>query len=113
MRTVYDRLLDVLLVLAAAAVHVWAAVRADALPPGGVFEALVAFGPLAAYAVAVVLLLVRGQRAGLQAACVLAWLLALFALPSGSNGLRFVLAAVVLSVAVGRPRFSSDRADAG
>ena len=108
-----DRLLDVLLVGAAAAVHVWAARRADALPPDGVFEAVVLGAPLLADLAAAALLL-RATAAVCRSPARSAWLLVLFALPSGQNGLRFVPVAVLLSVALVRPRLvSSDRADAG
>ena len=109
-----DDLLDALLVLAAAGLHLFAAARLDALPPSGVFESLLVGLPLVAHAAAVVLLVLRDRR-GLQGACLLEWLVVLYTLPASFLGLAFVPAALVLSLALARPRrrVSSDRPGGG
>ena len=56
----------------------------------------------------------RGERRPLVAAAVWAWMVSLFTLPAGFLGIAWVPAAVLLTVAVQRPRLvSSDRPAAG
>lgn len=109
-----DDLLDAAIVLGAAGLHVLALERLDALPPSGTFETVLFVLPLLAHLVAVVLLVVRHDRRGLQGACLLQWLLVLYTLPASFLGLSFVPAALALSLALYRPRrLSSARPDEG
>lgn len=107
-----DDALDAVLAVVATGLHVAAAAAADYLPPDDVFDAVLGGLPVVAGVAAVVLLL-RSDRRGLQVACTLAWLLVLFTLPAFSICVTLVPAAVVLSIAVFRPRLSSGRPAAG
>jgi hypothetical protein len=109
-----DDLLDAAIVLGAAGLHVLAVRRLDALPPSGAFETVLLVLPLVAQLLAVVLLVGRRDRRGLQGACLLQWLLVLYTLPASFLGVSFVPAAAVLTLALYRPRrLSSARSGGG
>lgn len=99
-----DDLLDTLITLAGLALHVAASYQLDVFPPNGGFEAFIVGLPLAVGAVAIIALLVRGERRPLKTACLVEWLLALYTLPASFVGLAFVPSAAVLSIAVFRTR---------
>lgn len=102
-RTVVSTALEAVLVLVAAGLHLAAAEYNDVLPPYGALETGVVALPLLGHAVALVLLLVRRDRRGLQGACLLQGLLVLYLLPAGSEGVSFLPAALALVLAVWRP----------
>ena len=108
-----DDVLDTSLVVLAVALHLAAAARLDRLPPGFGIDLLLVDAPVLLGVLAVVALLARSDRRPLQVACTLEWLLVLLTLPAFGRGLALVPAAIVLSVAVFRPRLSSDRQVAG
>lgn len=108
-----DDAVDAALALAGAGLHAAAAAYLDRLPPGLGLDLLLVVLPVLLCVGAAVALAVRGERRPLQVACTLSWLLVLFTLPAYFLGLAFVPAAAVLSVAVFRPRVSSDRSVAG
>ena len=74
---------------------------------------LVAGAPLVAAVAALVLLLARGDRRGLQVACTLQWLVVLFTIAALSIAATLVPTAVLLTIALVRPRLSSARPVAG
>ena len=75
-------LIDAGLVLAALLLHAGGAFLIDMMPPNRPFEVLLIGLPALVLLVALAAVLVRGERRPLQAACVLQWLLVLFALPA-------------------------------
>jgi hypothetical protein len=93
-------LIDAGLVLAALLLHAGGAFLIDTMPPNRPFEVLLIGLPALVLLVALAAVLVRGERRPLQAACVLQWLLVLFALPAKLAGLAFVPAALALSAAL-------------
>lgn len=97
-----DDLLDTPLILAGSALHVAACYRLDYVPPNRGFEVLVVGLPLAVGAVAALAVLIRSERRPLQAACLLEWLLVLYALPANFVGLAFVPSAAALRVGLFR-----------
>lgn len=108
-----DDVLDALLALLALGLHLAAAGYQERLPPDSVLDVLLVVVPALAIAAAVVLLVVRRDRRGLQVACTLEWLLVLFMLPAFFMGLAYVPAAAALTAALVRPRLSSGRPVAG
>ena len=97
-------LLDAVLAVAALAAVLLAARQLDVLPPEDLFEgSLVGIGTLA-HVVAVALLLVRGDRRALGVTCLAVWLLVLVALPAYLIGLYFTPGALLLTLALYRPR---------
>lgn len=110
-----DSLLDAGLASLAAGVHLAMAGLVGRFPPEpelGV-ELLFVGLPVLLAATAAVTLLVNGDRRPLQVACVYTWLAALFTLPAFFLGLAWVPTAAVLTLALVRPRVSSDRSAAG
>ena len=108
-----DDAIDAVLTAVAVGLHLAAARSLDRLPPGFGLDLLLVDAPVLAGVVAAVAVLARSERRPLQVACTLEWLLVLFTLPAFGRGLALVPAAVVLSVAVFRPRLSSARPAAG
>ena len=108
-----DDALDAVLAVVAVGLHLAAASSLDRLPPGFGLDLLLVDAPVLIGALAAIALLARSDRRLLQVACTLQWLLVLFTLPAFGRGLALVPAAVVLSVAVFRPRLSSDQPAAG
>ena len=107
-----DDLLDAGLALLAAGVHVAMAAVVDRFPPSWDFSVVFVVLPVLLSAVAAGAL-VLGERRPLGAACVYGWLVVLFTLPAQGLGLAWLPSALVLTVAVARPRLSSDREVAG
>lgn len=107
-----DDLLDATLAVLAAAVHVAMASVVDRFPPDLDVSLLFVALPALLAAAAGLVLLVRSERRPLQAACLLTWLMVVFTLPAGL-GWAWVPSAVVLTVAVFRPRLSSAPSAAG
>lgn len=107
-----DDLLDAGLASLAAGVQLAMAALVDRFPPQLDMSLLfVGLPALAAAAAAVALL--AGERRVLQGACVYTWLMAVFTLPAYGLGLAWVPAALLLTLAVARPRLSSGPAAAG
>ncbi|MBC7374812.1 MAG: hypothetical protein H7323_12565 [Frankiales bacterium] len=104
-----DDALDAGLAAVAVGLHLAAASALDRLPPGFGLDLLLVDAPVLAGVVAVAAIVLRSDRRPLQVACTLEWLLVLFTLPAFGRGLALVPAAIVLSVAVFRPRLSSGR----
>ena len=111
-----DDLLDAGLASLAAGTHVAMAFAVDRFPPGADLSLLFVGLPPLLSAVAAVALLVRGERRPLLAAAVLGWLVVLFTLPAQFLGLAWLPSAVLLTIALQRPRLgdavSSGRAGA-
>lgn len=95
--------IDVALVLVALGLHVGGAFLLELSPPDRPFEYFVVGVPAIVLVAALALLYARGDRRGLQAACLVQWLLVLYTLPAKFAGLAFVPSAVVLSLALLRP----------
>ena len=108
-----DDLLDAGLALLAAGVHLGMAAVVDRYPPAFDFSVVFVVLPVVLSIVAAVALLVPGDRRPLQAACVYGWLVVLFTLPAQGLGFAWLPSALVLTVAVARPRLSSAREAAG
>ena len=108
-----DDLLDAALAALAAGVHVAMAAVVDRFPPELDFSVVFVVLPVVLAVVAAVALLVPGDRRPRQAACLYTWLMVLFTLPAQGLGLAWLPSALVLTVAVARPRLSSDPAVAG
>ena len=111
MRRSRDDVVDATLAVLAAAVHVALASVADRLPPDGAVSLLFVVFPPAAAATAAIVLLLTGDRRLLQGACVYTWTMAVFTLPAYFLGLAWVPSAVILTVAVLRPRLTAAPAD--
>ena len=108
-----DDLLDAALALVAVGVHLAMAASVDRLPPElDVSVLFVVLPPVLALVAAGAVLVARDLRP-LQLACLYTWLMVLYTLPAQWLGLRWVPTALVLTVALVRPRFSSDRAATG
>ena len=108
-----DSQIDAALASLAAGVQLAMAALKDRFPPELDLSLLFVGLPALLAAVAAVVLLVHGDRRPLLVACVSTWLAALFTLPAYGLGLAWVPAALVLTVALARPRLSSDRSAAG
>lgn len=108
-----DDLLDAALALLAAGVHLGMAAVVDRFPPVFDFSVVFVVVPVVLSVVAAVALVVPGDRRPLQAACLYGWLIVLFTLPAQGLGFAWVPSALVLTVALVRPRLSSARAAAG
>lgn len=93
-------LIDAGLVLVALLLHAGGAYLIDMMPPNRPFEVVLIGLPALVLVGALVAVLARGERRPLQAACLLQWLLVLFALPAKLAGLAFVPAALALSAAL-------------
>lgn len=112
-RPAADDLLDAALALLAVGVHLGMAATVDRFPPELDFSAVfVALPPLLCVVAALALLVARDSRP-LQVACLYTWLMVLYTLPAELLGLRWVPSALVLTLALARPRFSSDRSATG
>ncbi len=108
-----DSLLDAALAALAAGVHLAMAAVVDRFPPSFDFSVVFVVLPVLLSAVAAVALLVTGDRRPLGAACLYGGLMVLFTLPAHGLGAAWLPSALVLAVAVARPRISSDPAAAG
>ena len=108
-----DDLLDAGLGTLAAGVHLAMASVADRFPPEADFSLVFVVLPAVAAGVAALVQLVTGDRRWLQGACLYAWLIVIFTLPAQGLGLAWVPSALVLTLAIARPRLSSDPSDAG
>jgi hypothetical protein len=108
-----DDLLDAGLASLAAGVHLAMAGLVGRFPPPPDVSLLFVALPAVAAAAAALALLVAAERRVLQVACVYTWLMAAFTLPAYGLGLAWVPSAVVLTVAVVRPRLSSGPAASG
>lgn len=106
-----DALLPTLLIVAALGLHGAAGYRLDYVPPDRLFEVVLMGLPVLAGVVALLALVLRGERRPLQAACLLQWLMVLYTLPASFAGLAFVPSAVALSAATSRTA-TADRATA-
>lgn len=96
-------LIDAGLVLVALGLHLGGAFLLDLFPADRPFEHVVVGVPAIVLVAALVLLYARSDRRGLQAACLVQWLLVLYTLPAKFAGLAFVPSAVILSLALFRP----------
>jgi hypothetical protein len=96
-------LIDAGLVLVALGLHLGGAFLLDLFPADRPFEYVVVGVPAIVLVAALVLLYARSDRRGLQAACLVQWLLVLYTLPAKFAGLAFVPSAVILSLALLRP----------
>lgn len=108
-----DDLLDAVLAALAAGVHLAMAAVVDRFPPSFDFSAVFVVLPVLLSVAAAVALPVTGDRRPLQAACLYTWLMVLFTLPAQGLGAAWAPSALVLAVALARPRLSSDRPAAG
>jgi hypothetical protein len=108
-----DDLLDAGMASLAAGVHLAMAAVVDRFPPEVDFSVVFVVLPVVAAVVAALALLVRGERRPLLVAGVYAWLVVLFTLPAQGLGVAWVPSALVLMVALARPRLSSARPAAG
>lgn len=106
-----DDLIDAVLVLAALAAFLVASRQLEVLPPGSAFEWLLVAGVTLAHLVSLGLRVARRDRRPLGATCVLVWLLVLFALPAYFIGLYFAPCALLLTLALYRPRATKATAD--
>lgn len=106
-------LLDAGLALLAAGVHLAMAATVGRFPPELELSALfVAMPPALSVVAALVVLLLRDLRP-LQLACLWTWLMVLYTLPAQLLGLAWIPSALLLTLALLRPRVSSDRSAAG
>jgi hypothetical protein len=85
----------------------------DRFPPVLDFSVVFVVLPMVLSGVAALALLASGDRRPLLVAGVYGWLVVLFTLPAQGLGLAWLPSALVLTIALSRPRLSSDRADAG
>ena len=108
-----DDLLDAALAVLAAGVHLGMAAVVDRFPPVLDFSVVFVVLPVVLSVVAAVALVVPGDRRPLGAACLYGWLMVLFTLPAQGLGLAWLPSALVLTVAVARPRLSSAPGAAG
>ncbi len=99
-----SRVLDAVLVLAAVGLHLLGCSWLNILPPFGALETGLLVLPLLAQAAALGLVIVRNDRTGISLACLFQWLVVLYLLPSGLQAFEFAPAAIVLSLALLRPR---------
>ena len=108
-----DDLIDAGLATLAAGVHLAMAARVDRLPPELDVSVLFVPLPVALCLVAAAALLLARDARPLQLACLYTWLMVLFTLPAELLGLNWVPSALVLTLAVLRPRVSSAPPAAG
>ena len=108
-----DDLLDAALAALAAGVHLAMAAVVDRFPPTLDFSVVFVVLPVVLSVVAAVALVLPGDRRPLQAACLYGWLMVLFTLPAQGLGLAWLPSALLLTVALSRPRLSSGPAAAG
>lgn len=102
-----DDLLDAGLASLAAGVHLAMTAVVDRFPPQLDFSLVFVVLPALAAAAAAVALLTTGDRRPLLGASLYAWLVVLFTLPAGGLGFAWLPTALVLLVAVARPRLVS------
>ena len=108
-----DDLLDAALALAAAGVHLAMAATVDRLPPEMDISVLFVVLPALLAVVAAVAVLVARDLRPLQVACLWTWLMVLYTLPAELLGLRWIPSALLLTLALVRPRLSSDPSATG
>lgn len=104
---------DAALILVALGLHLGGAYLLDLFPSDRPFEFFVVGLPALVLLAALGVVYARGDRRGLQAACLVQWLLVLYTLPAKFAGLAFVPSAVVLSVALLRPAVAQPAEGAG
>ena len=98
-----SELLGAVLLLVALGLHLGGAFLLDLFPPDRPFEYVIVGVPALVLLGALGVVYARGDRRGLQAACLMEWLVVLYTLPAKFAGLAFVPSAVVLSLALRRP----------
>jgi hypothetical protein len=108
-----DDLLGAGLAVLAAGVHLAMAATADRFPPELDLSVLFVALPPALMVLAAAALLLAREARPLQVACLYTWLMVLYTLPAQLLGLRWVPSALLLTLALTRPRLSSGRPAAG
>ena len=98
---------DVALLAGSLGAFLVAAAVLDILAPTGIFEWLLVGVVSLAHVGAAALLLAPGDRRAVSALCLAMWLLVLFALPAYFIGLYFAPSALLLTLALYRPRSMS------
>lgn len=112
-RPTRDDLLDAGIALVAAAVHVGMSAWADRFPPELDSSVLFLVLPPVLAVVAAGAALVARDLRPMQLACLYTWLMVLYTLPAELLGLAWIPSALLLTVALVRPRLSSDRSATG
>lgn len=103
-----SELIDAALIVVALVLHLGGAFLLDLFPPDRLFEWFIVGVPALVLLGALGVVYARGDRRGLQAACLMQWLVVLYTLPAKFAGLAFVPSAVVLSYALLRPAQAPD-----